>query len=101
MTNKITSEEESGLLSVIDNLTETVQMTIYPNPTTGILTIENIMSGVSIEIYNTLGQVVFHSEVKEGKNQFDFSAFRNGLYIIHLKDINHETIGISQLMIAK
>jgi PKD repeat protein len=102
-TNNLDFDESENTiaLSVIDNITESIQMTVYPNPSSGLLFIENLIEGASIEIYNTLGQIVFHNAILQGKNQFDFSAFNNGLYFIHLKDINHETIAVTQLMLAK
>jgi hypothetical protein len=101
---EMTEEEliaQQRAMEIFDEATETVQMKLYPNPTEGTLTIENMIEGATIEIYNTLGQVVFTAPVINGKNQYDFSYLNTGLYVVQLKDINMETINISQLMIAK
>lgn len=92
---------EAATLEIFDSSTDEIKMKLYPNPTSGSLTIENIMEGAAVEIYNSLGQLVYNSAILTGRNQYDFSYLNAGIYIVHLKDINNETISISQLMIQK
>jgi len=94
-------DSETATLEIFDSSTDEIKMKLYPNPTAGSLTIENIVEGASIEIYNSLGQLVFNTSILTGRNSYDFSYLNSGIYIVHLKDINNETISISQLMIHK
>ncbi|NNF35705.1 MAG: T9SS type A sorting domain-containing protein [Saprospiraceae bacterium] len=65
-------------------------VSIYPNPTTGILTI-SIPEGdknSKIRVYNTVGQLVDHYAVTDGitSTQVDLSTMERGIYLIHLSN---------------
>lgn len=66
-------------------------ITIYPNPSNGIISIITGLtkdSGVKINIYNTLGQIVKSAEMKSGnvgKVDFDLSNNNNGVYFVEIK----------------
>lgn len=55
-------------------------ITVYPNPTTGILTIEGGETETTF-IYNMLGEVV---QVVHRANEADLSALPNGIYIVRI-----------------
>lgn len=59
---------------------------LYPNPTTGVVTLANIEAVVSIEVRNALGQVVI-TEKNEGKNivSLDIND-KAGVYFVTIKD---------------
>lgn len=61
------------------------RFTIYPNPANGILHIsmDNLQNIESLEIYNLLGQDIFHT--KSVSNNVDLSNFQDGVYIIYLE----------------
>jgi len=71
------------ILSVNDNLL--LDFSVYPNPTTGILTIQSKTSIVQIEIYNQLGQLVLSNNEE---NTIDISNVGQGLYFIKILDEN-------------
>ncbi len=76
-----TSTEFFETLSVVDF--EVDKVSVYPNPTNGIL---NIVSNVSIEtidLFNHLGQLVL--SVKD-TSSIDVSSFSQGVYLMTLKD---------------
>ena len=63
----------------------------YPNPTTGVITIDNTqLYGMSYEItvFDAVGK-----QVKAEKNavQIDLSAYENGIYFMQVSDGNHTT----------
>ncbi len=68
-----------------DNSTETDMINLYPNPTTGILTISgsNIKT---IAVYNLLGELVYQSATQPGndKTTIDLSSRRAGIYLLKL-----------------
>ncbi len=59
----------------------------YPNPTNGMLYINNASDAISLEMFNTLGQKVLTSFETDRVN---LSNLPKGFYIIKLYDVNHE-----------
>jgi hypothetical protein len=61
---------------------------VYPNPSTGIITIQGINTGsneaLSLNIYNTLGQRVYTQGVKASTVQLDLNSLDKGIYFIQL-----------------
>ena len=62
---------------------EAAKVTVYPNPTNGILNIVTTAEIESVEIYNYLGQLVL--SVKE-TSRVNLSSFSKGIYVMTLKD---------------
>ena len=58
---------------------------VYPIPTSGILTIKSNTAIVQIEIYNQLGQLVLSNT---DQNTIDISKVSQGIYFIKLMDEN-------------
>ncbi len=59
------------------------KVSIYPNPTSGILNIVTTTEIAKVDIYNQLGQLVL--TVKE-KSTIDISSLSQGVYVMTLKD---------------
>lgn len=59
----------------------------YPNPTNGMLYINNASDVISLEVFNTLGQKVLTSFET---NQVNMSNLPKGFYIVKLYDVNRE-----------
>lgn len=68
---------EAGLATIDFNKTK---FTVYPNPTTGKVTIDTQSEINSVSIYNQLGQLLSNTANK----QIDLSAQPSGIYIIHM-----------------
>ena len=58
---------------------------IYPNPTTGILTIQSETAIHQIEIYTLLGQLVLSNS---SQNSIDISSVSQGIFFIKVMDEN-------------
>ena len=68
---------------------------VYPNPAANFLTIamESKNTRVSIEVLNTMGQVVLVEEMDElDKTTLDISRFNPGIYLISIKSDQLEKI---------
>ena len=70
---------------------------VYPNPAFDHITIDNgsyaNMSGYSIEIANTLGQVVFQSGINQQQFYIDLNTWTGaGTYFISIIDAGSNTI---------
>ena len=67
-----------------------IQLEVYPNPTTGILTINsNDLSGKQFKLIDLNGKVVMSFEATESKTHVDLSNFSKGIYTLQLE--NHLT----------
>ncbi len=65
-------------LSVPESLMNVV---LYPNPTTGLLTVEQ-EGLISVEVYNLVGQCLLHEDVAESNATLDMSSLQNGVYMV-------------------
>ena len=58
------------------------EFTVYPNPTKDMVKIETTAEISTIEIYNTLGQLV--ETVAGNKKELNISGFSNGIYFLNI-----------------
>jgi hypothetical protein len=61
-------------------------LSIYPNPTNNILTVETEQSGqLSIQITSLNGRLLYSDKNEGPTHQIDLSSFRKGVYIITIR----------------
>jgi hypothetical protein len=69
---------------------------VFPNPTTGSVTVVLSRPIGEIEIYNLQGKLLRRQEIAEQQTQLDLSPFANGVYLIRIAQqgemINHRVI---------
>ncbi len=70
------------LYGLSDIIEEDNSITLYPNPTSKEVNIssENIIN--SIEVFNSLGQKVYQTNVKQKEETLDINSFSKGVYIL-------------------
>ena len=68
---------------------------IYPNPTTGMITIE-VAEFLKVEIYNPVGQLI---EIKS-VNTFDVSSYNTGIYFFKVYTTNNNSV-TKRVMVTK
>jgi Secretion system C-terminal sorting domain len=77
---------------IIDEKIQSEQSTLcYPNPTTGIFTIENSLDFkniVGLEIININGQIIYSSENFKFSDKIDLSNQTKGVYLVNIKTKN-------------
>ncbi len=86
----------SGIVKVFSNNTLGVSeelkdlISIYPNPTNGILNIKTASIIDEIWIYDVLGKIMYHNQVSTNNKllQIDISKFKKGVYIIKMQEDN-------------
>lgn len=64
---------------------------IYPNPSNGIFNVQCLMNNSnisSIDIFNMLGEVVFHSSINNSLSTIDISSQPSGLYFYQIMEEN-------------
>jgi photosystem II stability/assembly factor-like uncharacterized protein len=81
------------LTSITTEYITTKDVTIAPNPTTGILTINQPTSQKSeIEIYNQLGKLI-DTKITTGKTStIDLSNLKKGIYLVRITDLNKNVV---------
>ncbi len=73
------------------NENDEMAVLIYPNPTSGILTVQT-KNTLNITIFDLTGKQVFNTTDVSNGNQIDLSALQTGLYLVKLNDgINEST----------
>lgn len=77
-----------GELKETTTLVGTYNVTLYPNPTKGILKlkIEGLQAGTKakLDIIDLSGNTLFKSDIAGGESTIDFSAYPNGTYLMTL-----------------
>lgn len=58
---------------------------VYPNPTNGIIKVDNIKGDAQYTIISVSGQVVERGELSPNTNTIDISAAQNGIYLLQLQ----------------
>jgi hypothetical protein len=66
-------------------------ISIFPNPTSGILNINAIEVTSSVEVYNVIGDKVYSGTLVKGNNSVDLSSLANGAYFVKLNSNNQIT----------
>jgi D-alanyl-D-alanine carboxypeptidase len=75
------------LTSDIEENIKSISSCIYPNPASGLITVE-ISKQTAIEISNIQGQLLKSILVEGDKNSIEISDFESGMYIIRVFTIN-------------
>lgn len=78
--------ETPGVETPVNELANNIA--VYPNPTTGILNIDNV-KGANVEIFNIMGQAVESIYNANEFNTVDISNYANGTYIVRVIDGNN------------
>jgi uncharacterized delta-60 repeat protein len=82
-----------GVTSIAEN-TMKADFTVYPNPNTGIFTIELDatlqLANYTLRIMNTLGQEVYQSAIATPQATIDISTLSKGIYLLSLSDGEQE-----------
>jgi hypothetical protein len=87
--NRIRKVYDTTLRVDIPNLSK-VELKIYPNPTTGSITIENA-KGNDVIMYDVVSKVVNRKNIISDKETVNIGSLPNGMYMIQVVD---ETTGI-------
>jgi len=78
--------EVTNVSGIVSNLT------VYPNPATNTLTINNIKENATISIFNLSGAIVFTKKITATTATIDLSSFRSGIYILKIEENSGTTI---------
>lgn len=79
------------IITGIKNTVAATNLTLYPNPTSGILNINTIEVKSSVEIFNVIGEKVYSNTIVKGNNVIDLSSLSNGAYFVKINSNNQIT----------
>ena len=68
---------------ILDN--ELAQLKVYPNPTSGMITVSAAIQAEAI-IYSTTGTALMNVDLNEGENQIDLGNLESGIYFIQIEN---------------
>ena len=74
----------TSLASVSQNNTLENDVSVFPNPSTGIFTIEFSEKISAIEIYNTLGEKIYQSTITTLQSEINLSNKPKGIYFLRI-----------------
>ena len=66
----------------------TIHANVYPNPTTGNVTVESDAINADITVYDVYGKQLMTSKVASERTELDFSAFAPGIYMVRIAETN-------------
>jgi hypothetical protein len=79
----------NSIITGIDNNELTNNVAVYPNPSNGLITIEN-PTAAEVSIYNMAGSEV--TKVDRNANHIDLSAYPEGMYFVRFTNQNETTV---------
>ncbi|CAN5266428.1 hypothetical protein BH09BAC5_BH09BAC5_12900 [soil metagenome] len=86
-------------LSIASNENQNFNFNIFPNPSNGNFSIESTTKYSTIEIANTLGEIIYSSKINSDKAEIDLSNQPTGIYFATIQ--NGEEIIYKKIIIAK
>jgi Secretion system C-terminal sorting domain len=99
----VTFDVNGNVVSISDNLEPTTKnkLLLYPNPTNGLVKIEDFgqFNSLEIELYDLAGRLVFHEHTDS--KRYDVSQLISGLYIYRVFDGAKNIIQTGKLVIGE
>ena len=80
----VKSISDSVNVGIAEVMVGSLNLKIYPNPTTGVIAISVDAELDIIQVYDTKGELLFIDEVKGSSHSIDLSNYQDGLYLIRL-----------------
>lgn len=75
----------NGLISSEGNA---IALTVYPNPSNGILNIKISSNNCIFDVYDLMGRQIMNRKLNEGETKVDISSLNNGTYLYKITQSN-------------
>ena len=87
-----------GAANIVAAVSEATAVTaLYPNPTTGNVTIESTAIGADLSVFDVFGKQLMNTKIISASTELNLSGFAAGIYLIRVAD----TTGITAIKIVK
>lgn len=73
-----------GVFLEVNETDNDTEISIYPNPSSGIFTVSSSLSLSSIEVYNVLGEKVYSSLITNNQTTINLSQAPKGIYFVRV-----------------
>lgn len=86
-------QQVSECIGIIETETHKENLVIYPNPTNGefhVSLVGALQAGVSIEVYNSLGQLLLNQKSETSDSVIDLTNYANGTYLLLIHEKGKE-----------
>ncbi|CAN5266328.1 hypothetical protein BH09BAC5_BH09BAC5_12890 [soil metagenome] len=90
---------DATLTGISEQNNSNLSVNIFPNPSNGTFSIESTTENSTIEIANTLGEIIYSSQINSDKAEIDLSNQPTGIYFATIQ--NGEEIIYKKIIIAK
>ncbi len=90
--------QNSLLTSKTDDLKSIAEINFYPNPTTGLISIDKtreLPAGSRYIVYNAIGNKVLSGTIKQ---DIDLSSFSGNLFYVHITGPDGSVLGLSKIL---
>lgn len=64
------------------------QVSLYPNPTNGLVQLANVPAGSIVNVYNVLGESVLATEIFNSNTTIDLTSYTTGIYYVRISNNN-------------
>lgn len=91
---------ENEPTSIIQHVEDNYGVKVFPNPSHGQFTINCPWESAKFNVFNSLGQLVFTTNLKQGENPIDLGKINSGIYFAKLYSVEKKE-GISTILIAE
>lgn len=84
---------DSYIITLVEDLATDINITVYPNPTTDLITIKTENSRFEegkgeVFLININGKVLLQEKINETEKQLNFSVYTSGVYFLTVKQEN-------------
>ena len=77
----------------------TSEITVYPNPSSGNITINGLTNKSLVKIFDTKGALLLQSNAIQNNAVIDLQEFENGVYFLHI--FTNEVSFVQKIMLNK
>jgi hypothetical protein len=74
---------------------------VYPNPSTGVITVKDVPAGAEIEVTDMVGKLVFKSKLSGATQHFDLSKNPDGVYFYTIRAADGQSVITKRLVLRK
>jgi hypothetical protein len=84
----LTVTAAQSIVDANNDVNSTIGVNVYPNPSNGVVTFENIVGANSISLVDMTGRTVKTVAVNADRMTVDFSGVQNGKYLVQVAGEN-------------